>query len=105
MASCAATSWWANASHLLDRYTELTGRPALPPRWALGYHQSRWGYKNEADVRAITDGFAKLGIPLSAVHLDIDYMRGFRVFTVDPHRFPDLGRLAVGRRDPRGHGW
>ncbi len=85
-------------SHLLDRYTELTGRPALPPRWALGYHQSRWGYKNEADVRAITDGFAKLGIPLSAVHLDIDYMRGFRVFTVDPHRFPDLGRLTSDAR-------
>ena len=82
-------------AHLLDRYTELTGRPALPPRWALGYHQSRWGYKNDADVRAVTDGFAKLGIPLSAVHLDIDYMRGFRVFTVDPRRFPDLGRLSA----------
>ena len=79
---------------LLDRYSELTGRPALPPRWALGYHQSRWGYRRDADVRAITDGFANLGIPLSAVHLDIDYMRGFRVFTVDPDRFPDLGRLA-----------
>ncbi len=81
--------------HLLDRYSELTGRPALPPRWALGYHQSRWGYQCDADVRAITDGFAQLGLPLSAVHLDIDYMRGFRVFTVDPDRFPDLGRLAA----------
>jgi len=80
--------------HLLDRYTELTGRPALPPRWALGYHQSRWGYKCDADVRAITDGFANLGLPLSAVHLDIDYMRGFRVFTVDTDRFPDLARLT-----------
>jgi alpha-glucosidase len=79
---------------LLDRYSELTGRPALPPRWALGYHQSRWGYKCEADVRAITNGFEDLGIPLSAVHLDIDYMRGFRVFTVDGDRFPDLGRLV-----------
>ena len=88
--------------HLLDRYSELTGRPALPPRWALGYHQSRWGYRREADVRAITDGFAKLGIPLSAVHLDIDYMRGFRVFTVDPDRFPDLGRLAARRGGHRG---
>jgi alpha-glucosidase len=80
--------------HLLDRYTELTGRPALAPRWALGYHQSRWGYRCEADVRAIADGYAQLGLPLSAVHLDIDYMRGFRVFTVDPDRFPDLGRLT-----------
>jgi alpha-glucosidase len=80
--------------HVLDRYSELTGRPALPPRWALGYHQSRWGYRCEADVRAITDGYAQLEVPLSALHLDIDYMRGFRVFTVDPDRFPDLGGLA-----------
>jgi len=83
------------APHLLDRYSELTGRPAIPPRWALGYHQSRWGYRREADVGAITDGFAELGIPLSAVHLDIDYMRGFRVFTVDADRFPDLDRLTA----------
>ena len=88
--------------HLLDRYSELTGRPALPPRWALGYHQSRWGYRCEADVRAITDGFAKLGIPLSAVHLDIDYMRGYRVFTVDPDRFPDLGAPRPATRPATG---
>ncbi|HEY5026114.1 MAG TPA: TIM-barrel domain-containing protein [Acidimicrobiales bacterium] len=81
--------------HLLDRYSELTGRPALPPRWALGYHQSRWGYRCDADVRAITDGYAALRLPLSAVHLDIDYMRGYRVFTVDPDRFPDLPHLAA----------
>jgi alpha-glucosidase len=86
---------------LLDRYSELTGRPALPPRWALGYHHSRWGYRTEADIRAVTAGFARLGVPVSAVHLDIDYMIGFRVFTVDPDRFPDLGLLT---RDAAGTG-
>jgi len=80
--------------HLLDRYSELTGRPALPPRWALGYHQSRWGYRTEAEVAAVARGFADLGIPLSAVHVDIDYMDGFRVFTVDRARFPALDRLT-----------
>ncbi len=84
-----------DVAHLLDRYTELTGRPALPPRWALGYHQSRWGYKNETDVRAVVDGYRGLGIPLSAVHLDIDYMDGYRVFTFDRTRFPDPGVLAA----------
>jgi len=80
--------------HLLDRYTELTGRPALPPRWALGYHQSRWGYKNEADVREVVGGYRSLALPLSAVHLDIDYMDGYRVFTFDRTRFPDPSSLA-----------
>ncbi len=78
----------------LKRFTELIGRPPLPPRWALGYHQSRWGYKNESDVRQVVETFDQLGLPLSAIHLDIDYMRGFRVFTVDEQRFPNLAELS-----------
>lgn len=86
---------------LLDRYSELTGRPPLPPRWALGYHQCKWGYKSDADVREVADGFRDEGVPLSAVHLDIDYMDGYRVFTIDPQRFPDLAGL-VGHLGARG---
>jgi len=78
----------------LARYTELTGRAPLPPRWALGYHQSRWGYRSEADVRRVARGFQEHDLPLSAIHLDIDYMDGYRVFTVDRQRFPDLPALA-----------
>lgn len=78
----------------LARYTALTGRAPLPPRWALGFHQSRWSYRDEGEVRALVRGFRERGLPLAAVHLDIDYMQGFRVFTVDPARFPDLGGLA-----------
>jgi len=89
-----------DTARLLERYTALTGRPALPPRWALGYHQSRWGYKNEGDVTEVLDGFASMGVPLSAVHLDIDYMDGYRVFTVNRRRFPDLAGLS--RRAGRG---
>ena len=101
-AFCATTSWSGDVPHLLDRYTQLTGRPGLPPRWALGYHQSRWGYKTEADVRDVVDGYRALGLPLSAVHLDIDYMDGYRVFTFDRSRFPDPGALAVGGVGVRG---
>lgn len=81
-------------AQLLDRFTELTGRPALPPRWSMGYHQSRWGYKTEADIRQVVAGFQQRRMPLSAIHLDIDYMDGFRVFSVDRRRFPDLKRIA-----------
>lgn len=79
---------------LAERYAALTGMPALPPRWALGYHQSRWGYRTEADVRAVAEGFRREALPLSAIHLDIDYMDGYRVFTIDRARFPDLRRLT-----------
>jgi len=86
---------------LLERYTWLTGRPPLPPRWALGFHQCRWGYRSEGEVREVAQGFAAEGLPLSAVHLDIDHMDGYRVFTTDPRRFPDLADLC-GELDERG---
>ena len=79
----------------LERYTRLSGRPALPPRWALGYHQARWSYMNEGEVMAVADGFAKNELPLAAIHLDIHYMDGYRVFTIDGKRFPDLARLCA----------
>ncbi|MBW4693694.1 MAG: glycoside hydrolase family 31 protein [Lyngbya sp. HA4199-MV5] len=75
---------------LLERYTELTGRSPLPPRWALGYHQSHWGYETEEAVRKTYQGFEAHNLPLSVIHLDIDVQVGFRAFTVDPDRFPNL---------------
>jgi alpha-glucosidase len=78
----------------LEEYTRLTGRAPLPPRWALGYHQCRWGYKSEADIRRVVDGFKEHELPLDAIHLDIDYMDGYRVFTVNEESFPDFKRLA-----------
>ncbi len=78
----------------LEHYTALTGRAPLPPLWSLGLHQSRWGYKDEADIRQVAEGYRQHNLPLSAIHLDIDYMHGYRVFSVDSHRFPDLPRLA-----------
>jgi alpha-glucosidase len=87
----------AEPSQVLHTYTELTGRMCLPPRWALGYHQSRWGYDTETVVHAIAQEFRKRQLPCDVIHLDIDYMRGFRVFTWSPKRFPHpqelLGQL------------
>jgi alpha-glucosidase len=82
------------APRALERYSDLTGRPDLPPLWALGYHQCRWSYYPEARVRKLAGDFLRHGIPLSAIHLDIHYMDGYRVFTVDKARFPDLLGLA-----------
>ncbi len=75
---------------LLERYTELTGRSSLPPRWALGYHQSHWGYGNEQAVREEAKNFQKYHLPLSAIHLDIDAQVNNRAFTIDPERYPNL---------------
>ncbi|HZH32966.1 MAG TPA: TIM-barrel domain-containing protein [Pyrinomonadaceae bacterium] len=78
---------------VLAEYTELTGRTPLPPLWSLGYQQSRWSYHPEAKVRQIARGFRDRQIPADVIHLDIDYMDGFRVFTWDKAKFPDPARL------------
>ena len=85
---------------LLQNYSRLTGFSTLPPKWALGYHQSRWGYKSSSDVKEVVRGFKERNLPLSAIHLDIDYMDEYRVFTINHKRFPDLESLTEDlRRD------
>ncbi|BAZ48304.1 glycoside hydrolase family protein [Nostoc sp. NIES-4103] len=72
---------------ILQTYTQLTGRMPLPPRWALGYHQCRWSYESQDIVRKLAHEFRQRHIPCDVVHLDIDYMNGYRVFTWSPKRF------------------
>ena len=79
---------------IYEQFSELVGKSCLPPRWALGYHQCRWGYQSEKDIRKVISGFKDHNLPISAIHLDIDYMDGFRLFTVDPKRFTDMKHLT-----------
>ena len=82
-------------SDVLDRYTALTGRTPMPPLWALGNQQSRWSYMSADELRAIAAGFREREIPCDVLHLDIDYMDGYRVFTWDRERFPDPAGLIA----------
>ena len=72
---------------VLERYTYLTGTYPLPQKWALGYHQSRWGYMTQEDVQAIADGMRNNDIPCDAIHFDIDYMQDYKVFTWNQERY------------------
>lgn len=72
---------------------ELTGKIALPPLWALGFHQCRYSYTPEDKVREIAEGFRKRRIPCDVLWLDIDYMHGYRCFTWDQKAFPDPRKL------------
>lgn len=80
---------------VLERYTELTGRMALPPLWALGYQQSRWSYYPESRVREIAQIMRDQRIPCDVLYLDIHYMDGYRSFTWDKRRFPEPARMLA----------
>jgi len=82
-------------SKVIERYTGLTGRMPLPPRWALGYHQCRWSYFPDSKVKEICDQFRKRQIPADGIWLDIDYMDGYRSWTWSPQHFPDPSGLTA----------
>lgn len=87
-------------ARVLLAWASLTGAPALPPAWALGYQHARWGFGSEQEVRRIVTGYQERDLPLDAVHLDIDHYDEHQVFTVDHDRFPKLPRLSADlRRD------
>ncbi|KAG0048360.1 hypothetical protein BGZ83_006665 [Gryganskiella cystojenkinii] len=73
---------------VVDQYTELIGRPHFPPAWAMGWHQSRYGYANIEAVENVVARYQKEDLPLDGVWIDIDYMNQFRDFTYDELRFP-----------------
>jgi alpha-glucosidase len=79
---------------VLSRYAELTGHMPLPPLWALGNQQSRWSYYPDTMVAEVVNEYRKRDLPLDVVHLDIDYMQGYRVFTWDRERFPNPKALT-----------
>jgi alpha-glucosidase len=83
---------------VVSRFTELVGRSPLPPRWSLGYIQSRYSYYPQSTVHFIADNFRHRGIPCDAIFLDVDYMDGFRVFTWDKSRFPDPQSMMTDLR-------
>ncbi len=84
---------------VLAQYTALTGRMPLPPRWALGFQQSRWSYFPQSQVLDVAREFRRRNLPADVIYLDIDYMRGFRDFTFDPRGFPDPAALTAAAAD------
>jgi alpha-glucosidase len=74
---------------IVSRYADLTGHMPLPPLWALGNQQSRWSYYPDTMVEKVVREYRDRDLPLDVIHLDIDYMSGYRVFTFDTKRFPD----------------
>ena len=80
-------------SAVLRQYASLTGATALPPAFALGYHQCRWNYRDEADVAETDAGFDERDIPYDVLWLDIEHTDGKRYMTWDAAHFPTPRRM------------
>lgn len=78
---------------VLERYTALTGRPALPPAWSFGLWLST-SFTTDYDEKTITGFIQEMdarGIPLHVFHFDCFWMKEFQWcdFTWDERCFPD----------------
>lgn len=79
----------SNILSLIKSFHEnCIGKPAIPPFWSLGFHQSRWGYDSVDTLNDILSQYEGLGLPLDTIWSDIDYMMDFQDFTVDTDNFP-----------------
>ena len=118
------TSYWMSESGMWDlflmpgptpadvfaQYSSLTGTQMLPPMFALAYHQCRWNYRDEQDVKEVEDKFEEHDFPVDVIWLDIEHTDGKRYFTWDKTKFPnpeemqrklaDHGRKMVTIVDP-----
>ncbi len=79
---------------VVKRYTYLTGYMPIPPMWALGHQICRWSYYPEKKIMDIAKKAREEKIPLDVIWLDIHYMDGYRCFTWDKKRFPDLSGMV-----------
>ena len=84
---------------IVGEFRALIGKSYIPPKWAFGYGQSRWGYVTEEDIQKCADSYRDAGIPLDMLYLDIDYMDSFKDFTVHPERFPDLKAFSAKMKE------
>jgi oligosaccharide 4-alpha-D-glucosyltransferase len=68
------TFYWIggnNLKTLTENFCDLTGHQSLPPRWALGFMQSKFGYKSDTEAYKLVQDFAKDHFPLDAIFLDV----------------------------------
>ena len=74
---------------VLQQYSALTGYTQLPQQFAIGYHQCRWNYVTDEDVKDVDKKMSRSSIPYDVIWLDIEYADGKKYFTWDEHTFPD----------------
>lgn len=77
-------------NNVISQFQQMVGLPALPPRWAFGFHLCRWNYSTLAGLETVMQRTKAAGIPLEAVWADIDFMEDNNDFTYDRENFAHL---------------
>ena len=79
-----------SAYEIVRAFRKLIGRSYIPPKFAFGYGQSRWGYVTKEDFYKVAEGYRKNHIPKDMIYMDIDYMQDYKDFTLNKKNFQDF---------------
>jgi len=82
-----------NVGDIISQYCWLTGKPSLPPKWALGFQQCRYSYYPDTTVLNVAQNFRNRKIPCDVLYFDIHYMDEYRVFSWNKERFPNPKKM------------
>jgi alpha-D-xyloside xylohydrolase len=76
---------------VLDAYTDLTGRPNVPPDWSFGFWQSKISYSSATETLEIAERMRSEDLPFDVLHVDTHWFRRDWICDLefDPERFPD----------------
>lgn len=88
---------------IVKQFRKLIGTSYIPPKFAFGFGQSRWGYKTAEDFRNVVKGYRENHIPMDMLYMDIDYMDHYKDFTVNPEEFPDFKAFVEEMKEQRIH--
>lgn len=88
---------------IIKEFRALIGESYIPPKWAFGYGQSRWGYASEDDIRDVVDNYRKNHLPIDSVYMDIDYMERYKDFTLNASTFPDFSDFVYEMKSQNIH--
>lgn len=75
---------------IVKQFRKIIGRSYIPPKYAFGFGQSRWGYKSRQDFENVVTNYRENHIPIDMLYMDIDYMDSFKDFTVNEDEFSDF---------------
>uniref|UniRef100_A0A672J4Z0 Uncharacterized protein n=1 Tax=Salarias fasciatus TaxID=181472 RepID=A0A672J4Z0_SALFA len=89
------------AKDVFSQYASLTGTQSFPPLASIAYHQCRWNYNDQEDVKSVDAGFDEHDIPYDFIWLDIEHTDGKRYFTWDPHKFANPKEMLQGLQDKK----
>ncbi len=82
-----------NAATQLERYTWLTGRPPMPPKWALGFLQSKYGYRSEQAARETVNQLRENDIPADGLILDLFWFEHMGDLSWNRGAFPNPSQM------------